>query len=459
MSPVPFAKDKNYFLLGLGLSGLSTLKALRASGAHVYAWDDGEAARTQATELDVTVIRPEELDWTTIDAVITSPGIPYKFPEPHIALKLAAEHNIPFFCDIELFYRANSDKNLRYIGITGTNGKSTTTALTGHILKMAKKDAHVGGNIGVPIFELKDLKDDSIIILELSSFQLELIDQLSLEIGAILNIKPDHLESHGGFEGYQNAKKIILEKSLIKIIGLDDAPCRTLYQMYRAKNPETVYGISGESPLSHGVYIQNNQLIDCQEDHCTLQISTSGATNLQGKHNWQNITCAYAICKYLNLKPEEIERGLNTFPGLIHRQQILGSKENVLFVNDSKATNIDATIQALNRFKNIFWIVGGRTKEPSFTPLRSYLARVHKAYAIGETTDKIADELGSSLEVEKAYSLDTAFEKAYADAKKSGFKESVVLLAPSCTSYDQYKNFEERGLQFIRLVEKIKGSS
>lgn len=454
MIRLDFCKGKNIAVLGLGKAGLSAVKALSASGANVFVWDDGEKSRQDLEKENlagVTIKKPEDCNWDVIDLLVMSPGIPLTHPEPHIAVKLA---KCSIVCDIELLYCA--DAEAEYVGITGTNGKSTTTALTGHILKEAGVETAVGGNIGIPVLNLDRLGDEGVYVIETSSYQLDLIKQTRFNASILLNITPDHLDRHGGMEGYINAKKHIFENQCeddIAIIGVDDDYSLGVYnELKKAGKIGEVVAISVEKRLEDGVSIIDGVLYDSRDE---TEIKIGQLKKLSGKHNAQNIAAAYVATKFLGIPSDVIIEGVRSFGGLAHRMQYLGEVNNVTYINDSKATNADAASKALGTFDNIYWIAGGVAKDGGIESLDEYFPKMRHAYLIGKAEDDFAKTLDGKVPYTKCGNLEKAFLKAAEDAAKNQQQKPVVLLSPACASFDQWPNFEVRGDAFCQMVKKI----
>lgn len=395
---------KFYAVFGLGKSGKATLEYLGDKVA--YAWDDN------AEVISDKLQPPSKWDWSKIEALILAPGIPLTHPKPHYIVKAAHKHNVKIICDIEVLWQDNQDSF--FIGITGTNGKSTTTALLTHILQKNGFDAVMGGNIGNAALGLGKHK---YYILEMSSYQLDLIDKTKFNIAIWLNISPDHIDRHGDLEGYIAAKKHIFKNGNDKVIcGIDDEHSQKIAEEFSAIQ------IS-----------KNNNLGDFE--------------NIPGIHNMQNINAAYAVCKELGLEDNDIFSAIKTFPGLEHRIEQIRKIGNVVYVNDSKATNAESTAQALATFDNIYWIAGGVAKEGGIEPLQEFFSKIKKAYLIGEAAEEFATSLEGKVDFEITKNIENAIIYASNDCENG-----VILLSPACASFDQFKNFEERGDFFRKLV-------
>ena len=441
-------------VLGLARSGRAAARALAAGGAEIIGWDDNPAARDAAG--DIPLCDPAALDWRGIAALILSPGIPHSFPEPHPAVMQARAAGVDIIGDIELLGRAQ--KAARYIGITGTNGKSTTTALVGHILAACGRIVAVGGNLGTPVLSLMPLGADGLYVLELSSFQLELLATLVFDIGVLLNITPDHLDRHGGMAGYVAAKRRIFagqRRGMTAIVGIDDPICHDLCNELRQAGRARVVPVSVTQKAPGGVYVDQGWLVDATGPRLVQVLDLAAAERLPGSHNWQNAAAAYAVARTAGVAADDAARAIRSFPGLAHRQELVATIDGVRFVNDSKATNADAAEKALACYDAIYWIAGGLPKAGGIASLVPYFERVRHAYLIGTATEECAATLGSSVPLTKCGDLAAAVAAASAQARHDGVENAVVLLSPACASYDQFANFEERGDAFRRLVAEV----
>lgn len=451
------SEGKTYAVFGLGKAGMSTLHALLKSQANVFAWDDGEAGRNNAKNLqgDLTITRPEEFPWDNIEALLLSPGVPFTHPEPNPIVKLAQKENCPIYCDIELLYRGYPQAN--YIGITGTNGKSTTTSLVGHVLKEAGIQTEIGGNLGIPVLDLKGLDEDGTYVLEMSSYQLDLIEELHFSTTILLNFSPDHLDRHGGMAGYIKAKKRIFKnqgKEDTAIIGVDDEDSQRLFQELKDEGKiGTLVPISSQRILAEGISVVDGTIyihsFGLKEQH-----SLGPLTYLPGKHNAQNIAATIAACYAQGVDLETMIQAIKGFKGLPHRMQFLTEKNGITFINDSKATNAEAASKALDTFSNIHWIVGGKAKDGGIESLEPWFQNITHAYLIGESETSFASSLEGKLPYTKCTTLDAAFSQAFTDASNKT-ESSTILLSPACASFDQFANFELRGEAFCKLVAEV----
>ncbi|MGB3719754.1 MAG: UDP-N-acetylmuramoyl-L-alanine--D-glutamate ligase [Hyphomicrobiaceae bacterium] len=452
---------KTVALFGLGSSGRATALALMAGGATVAAWDDKEEARANAAAEGVPVVDLSSADWSAFSALILAPGVPLTHPAPHWTVEKARAAGIEVIGDIELFCRerAASAPDAPFLAVTGTNGKSTTTALLAHLLRCAGRDVALGGNIGTPILALPEPAPDRVHVIEMSSFQIDLTPSLAPTAGVLLNLTPDHLDRHGTMENYAAVKERLVAASRYPIIGYDDDYCRRIASRLRecGKEPD-VFSVLGS--LENGWFAEGSSLV-CNTTWPGFQgpfADLAGIRSLRGRHNAQNALAACIAALRLGVQRDQLGPALATFPGLPHRMEEVGRAGRVIFINDSKATNADSTEKALAAFpKDIYWIAGGRPKEGGITSLRSYFPRIAKAYLIGEAAEDFAKTLGNDVPYELSGTLDLALEAATRDAMQSSGSEPVVLLSPACASYDQFKSFEHRGDTFRRLVAALPG--
>ncbi len=458
MIPVTTFAGQKVAVFGLGSSGLLSAQALKAGGANVVVWDDDAKKIAEAAAAGFATQDFHELDWASAAALVLAPGVPLTHPKPHWAAALANEANVEIIGDIELFCleRAMSGAACPLIAITGTNGKSTTTALIAHILKSAGRDAQMGGNIGVPVLRLEPFAPGRDYVLEVSSYQIDLAPSLRATVGILINVTEDHLDRHGTMENYAAIKTLLAAQAETAVIAVDDRYTRAAADRIERAG-KTVVRVSTVAPVREGYYAEGSRILRATngKGHAVAQLA--GIGSLRGVHNAQNAACAIAACSALGLDPAEIQKGLTTFPGLAHRMQQVGRKGNVLFVNDSKATNADSAAKALASFNEIFWIAGGKPKTGGIVSLAEFFPRIRKAYLIGEATDEFAATLDGKVEYEKSGVLSAAIDAATRDAEASGLKEPVVLLSPACASFDQYPNFEVRGKAFQDIVLAIPG--
>lgn len=445
---------KTVAVLGLGKSGLTAARALKSAGATVLAWDDKEAGRQLLSNLVLQAVDLNIADWSKIDCLVMSPGIPHTYPVPHPVSDMARAAGCPIICDVELLIQAQP--NAKYIAITGTNGKSTTTALIAHVLNVAGCEVQVGGNLGIPVLDLEPLNEDGIYVLEMSSYQLERTPSLVPDVAVLLNITPDHLDRHGGMAGYIAAKKNIFNAQSAEqfcVIGVDDEHCLNIFNEQIKTSLAKCIPISAKGCVENGVFSDEDILIDeAFSDEGEQVMDLSSLQTLPGSHNQQNAATAYAACIAIGASPEWIVRGIASFPGLEHRQELVDVFAGVTFVNDSKATNSDAAAKALGSYDNIYWIAGGQAKEGGIDGLRDQLSGVHKAYLIGEAEAAFAQTLDGKIEYELCQTLEAATKAAFKDASLNG---GVVLLSPACASWDQFDSFEARGNTFKEIVYSL----
>jgi UDP-N-acetylmuramoylalanine--D-glutamate ligase len=461
MIPVTIFAGRDVAVLGLGLSGLATLRALQAGGANVFAWDDKEAARAEASAEGFAVEDLAKADWSRFAALVLAPGIPLTHPEPHWSVVKAREAGVDIIGDIELFFRERTRAASpgKVVAITGTNGKSTTTALTAHLLSEAGKRVALGGNIGRAVLDLEPFAADLTYVLELSSFQIDLAPSLSPDAAALLNITPDHLDRHGPLQDYARIKSRIfsgLGPDATVVVGVDDAPSRAIADSL--KGPFAVKRIAVGHKVETGVWADEGALHEMEGGKEVAHAGLAGIGPLRGAHNWQNAAAAYALARAQGVPAATIAQGLKSFAGLAHRMEQVARRGKVLFVNDSKATNADATGKALASFTDIYWIIGGKPKEGGLAGLEPYFPKIARAYLIGEAAEAFARQLGDHVEQVQCGTLDRAVEAAAADASRSPAKEPVVLLSPACASYDQFDNFAKRGDAFREMVMRLDGA-
>jgi len=456
MIPLTSLADRPYLVLGLGRSGRATALALLASGRTVCAWDDSPAVREAAAAEGVPIVDPATRAWGESDALILSPGIPHTHPRPHPVVVMARAAGMEIIGDVELLFRACPDTT--YVGITGTNGKSTTTALIGHILSAAGRDVRVGGNLGPPVLAFEPPATNGIVVLEMSSYQLELTPSLVFNVAVLLNISPDHLGRHGGLEGYVAAKRLVFggtRAGSTAVVGVDDAHCRTICSELSGEGDRRVLVVSGRRRVGGGAYADEGILWDAIDGEPKGMVDLTRARALPGEHNGQNAAAAYVVARSLGVDIDQIIASILDFPGLAHRQERIATVRGVTYVNDSKATNGDAAVRALGSYEHVYWIAGGRPKEDGLAAVAPMLSRVRRAFLIGEAEDAFAAELQGNVPATRCGTLDAAFAAARAAAEADADARPVVLLSPACASFDQFPNFEARGDAFRALVEGL----
>lgn len=421
-------------VFGLARSGLAALGALKSAGADVVAWDDSSKAREKAGKLGARLEVLAQKNLKECAFLVLAPGVPLHFPEPHPVVQAARTAGTEIICDMELFHRLGHRR--RTVGITGTNGKSTTTALVQHILKSSGYAAVMGGNIGLPVFDLPMPPENGVFVFELSSYQLDLCPTYRPDIAILLNITPDHLDRHGTMEKYAAVKEKIFEGPGVAVIGTDDDYCRAAYERVKKAGQRKTISFS----------VRDGSLKEAMKE-----------SSLKGEHNYQNALAAAAVCREMGVAEDKICAGLRSFAGLPHRQFPVRAIGGVVYINDSKATNAESASKALLSYENIYWIAGGRPKEGGLAGLESLAEKVRKGFLIGEATEEFALWMEANrVPYEKSGTLAVAVTQAHDAAQKR--KSGVVLLSPACASFDQFSSYEERGDVFTRLVNEIPGA-
>jgi len=453
-------EGKTVAVFGLGGSGLSVVRSLKAGGASVHAWDDKAEHRAGAVaEGAEAVDLLAASDWSAYAALILAPGVPLTHPEPHRVVTLANAAGVPVIGDVELYFQAvaASGKAVKIVAITGTNGKSTTTALIGHMARECGLDTAVGGNIGEPVLSLPEPADGRVYVVELSSYQIDLTPSLKPDVGILLNITPDHIDRHGSLEGYAAVKEKMFARmgnGGTAIVGQDDDLCRDIGDRVQQNIALKFVPISVEAPLVHGVFVSKGRLFEVGSGLRRDVAALDGLKTLKGAHNWQNALAAYAAGRALGLKPRDILAAFDSFPGLAHRMEIVREEGALTFVNDSKATNADAAAKALAAYDNIYWIAGGRAKAGGIASLEPLFGHIREAFLIGECEADFAATLEGKLPFVRAGTLDSAVAQAAEAARANGGK-AVILLSPACASFDQFTSFEARGDAFRAAVERL----
>jgi UDP-N-acetylmuramoylalanine--D-glutamate ligase len=467
MIPVRGVAGARVAVLGLGRSGLSAARALAAGGAEVLAWDDGAAGRAAAQAEGFALLDPAgagALDGAAL--LVTSPGIPHLYPAPHPAIRAAWAAGVPVDNDIGLFFRSlatpdweRMDRPPRVVAITGSNGKSTTSALLHHVLAQAGRPAHLAGNIGRGVLDLDPPGDGAVVVLELSSYQTELARALTPDVAVFTNLTPDHLDRHAGMGGYFAAKRRLLVEGGPDraVVGVDEDEGAYLANVLaEGEGDDRVIRVSvAGPPRGSGWWVtaRKGWLAERRKGRQVAGVDLRDVPGLPGRHNHQNACCAWAAARSLGMGPREIEAGLRSYPGLPHRSQQVAERGGVRFVNDSKATNVDAAAQALQAYEGIRWICGGLMKEGGLDGLRPHLGRVAKAYVIGREAQAFALALGPGVDAEVCGDMAAAVARAAADARPG----ETVLLAPAAASFDQYDSFERRGEDFVARVGALAG--
>jgi UDP-N-acetylmuramoylalanine--D-glutamate ligase len=459
--PITTFAGKKVAVFGLGGSGLVSASALFAGGADVIAYDDDAQSVAKANAGGIPTADLRDVDWSRIAALVLAPGVPLTHPQPHWIVELAQKAGVAVIGDIELFCRerATLAPSAPFVAITGTNGKSTTTALIAHLAASAGLDAQLGGNIGTAILSLQPPQAGRVHVIECSSYQIDLAPSLDPSVGILINLSEDHLDRHGSMAHYAEVKERLVAgvpSNGTAVVGVDDDWCRAIADRL-AQVGKRVVRISVHRELSDGIYVANGRIMRATASGITPIAELGGIGSLRGQHNAQNAACAAAAALALGLEPPAIQAGLRSFPGLAHRMEELGRRGAVLYVNDSKATNADSAAQALACFSDIFWIAGGKPKTGGIESLRGFFPRIRKAYLIGEAAEEFAATLSPGAPHEIDGTLDKALAAASRDAEAATVPEPVVLLSPACASFDQYRNFEIRGDTFRELVLALPG--
>jgi UDP-N-acetylmuramoylalanine--D-glutamate ligase len=461
MIPITSFAGKTVAVFGLGGSGLASCQALKAGGAEVIAGDDGAERLAEAARAGIMTADLHHVSWANFAALVLTPGAPLTHPAPHWTVRAARQAGVEVIGDIELFCRERRRHapDAPFIAITGTNGKSTTTALTAHLTRAAGYDTEMGGNIGTAILSLRPPRQGRVHVIEMSSYQIDLCPSLDPSLGILLNISEDHIDRHGTLSNYAAVKQRLIagvQPRGTAIVGVDDGFSRDIADQVELAGRRLVR-VSVQHPLADGVYVEQDMIWRASSEGRREIASIGGIGSLRGMHNAQNAACAAAAVLALGVSVDALSQGLRGFPGLAHRMEQVGHLGPVLFVNDSKGTNADATARALSSFTDIFWIAGGKPKLGGITGLTGYFPRIRKAYLIGEAALEFAGTLGASVPHERSETLEVALAAAARDALASGLAAPVVLLSPACASFDQYRNFEIRGARFRELASALPG--
>ena len=461
MIPVTSFAGKTVAVFGLGASGLASCRALKAGGAKVIAGDDDADNVATAAQAGFITADLRSVSWTNFAALILTPGAPLTHPSPHWCVLMAQQAAVEVIGDIELFCRERrrNAPDAPFVAITGTNGKSTTTALIAHLMRFAGYDTQMGGNIGTAILSLEPPRMGRVHVIEMSSYQIDLAPSLDPSIGILLNISEDHIDRHGTLAHYAAVKERLVagvQPLGTAIVGVDDGFGRNIADRID-RSGKRVVRISVRNPLADGIYVEHETIVRASGAARNEIARLGGIGSLRGLHNAQNAACAAACALSMGIGIDVLQNGLRSFPGLAHRMEQVGRVGNVLFVNDSKGTNADAAAHALSSFSNIFWIAGGKPKAGGITGLADYFPRVRKAYLIGEAAQEFSLTLGDRVPHEISETLAVAVASAARDAEASRLADPVVLLSPACASFDQYRNFEIRGAAFRDLVTTLPG--
>jgi UDP-N-acetylmuramoylalanine--D-glutamate ligase len=455
--------NRTVAVFGLARTGLGAVRSLVAGGTTVIAWDDSSTARDLGGQEGAQIMPWREWPWEKIAALVLSPGVPLTHPKPHGVVEHANSAKVPVIGDVELFareIRPNRDLPGKspVIAITGTNGKSTTTALVGHILTQCGFDAQIGGNIGKSVLELSGPSAKTIYVLEMSSFQIDLAPGLVPDVALLSNLSPDHIDRHGSMENYAAIKARLMRQTAKDgqvAIGVDDAYASAIFTQLSAAGGAQAHPVSVGKVLGRGIFVVDGALYDAMGGRAVKVMDMTTAGHLPGVHNWQNAALAYGAVRPFVSDTKAIADAIASFPGLAHRMEDVGHIGKIIFINDSKATNADATARALAVYPDIFWIAGGKPKDGGITALSSFFPRIRKAYLIGEAANQFARTLDGKTLYEMSGTLDVAVARAAADAAASASDAPVVLLSPACASYDQFKDFEQRGDAFRGLVARL----
>ena len=443
MIPVPLYRNRTVAVLGLARSGLAAARSLRAGGARLLCWDDDPTRRAAARAEGFEVARPDAAGG--IAALVPSPGVPLEHP----LIAAAQEAGVEVIGDVELLWRTLPEP--RYVAVTGTNGKSTTTALIGHLLQAAgERRVRTGGNLGTPALALAPAYGEGTIVLELSSYQLDLTVEATFDIAVLLNVSRDHLERHRTMAAYVAAKRQIFRPGRLEtaIVGTDDPYARELCDALRARDGLRVRPVTAAGVSATGVSVAGGVLHEDGERICDL----SAAPALPGRHNWQNAAAAYAAGRACGIPPHALARAMRDFEGLPHRMERIACVDGIPVINDSKATNVDAAARALACFERVYWIAGGRPKAGGIAGLTPLFPRIAHAFLIGEAEERFAETLEGALPVTRCGTLDRAVAAALDAARRNGREGTVVLFSPACASFDQFEDYRQRGDAFRALI-------
>jgi len=463
MIPAQNVKNTSYAILGLGRSGLSIATALKAGGASILCLDDNIDNLKIAEDLGFPCTVPEKINWNEIDVLLVSPGVPHHYPKPHNVVSEAIENGVAIDNDIGLFFRSigssgweKFDSIPKIIAVTGSNGKSTTCALIHHILQCENRPSQLAGNIGKGVFDLEPLTDGETVILELSSYQTEIANSLTPDVAVFTNFTPDHLARHGGIGGYYAAKKRLFISGCPdrSVIGVDEFEGKLLAQeLADHLHDDRIIRVSGSRKITNlgwAIFANKGFLSEYRRGKQVASLDLRKCNSLKGSHNHQNACAAYAAVRSLGIAPRSVEKALKSFTGLAHRSQLVAEINGVVFINDSKATNVDSAMKALETFPKVRWICGGELKEKNISRLNNMVKNVKKAYVIGTKTAKFSSQINCEFEI--CNTMDIAVKNAFKDAKKG----ETILLAPAAASFDQFSSFEERGKAFECEIKKLK---
>lgn len=460
MIPITSFAGKTVAVFGLGGSGLASCYALKAGGAEVIASDDTPARLAPAAKAGFITADLRSVSWDNFAALVLTPGVPLTHPQPHWTVWAAKQAGVEVIGDIELFCRERKRHapDAPFVAITGTNGKSTTTALVAHLMREAGYDTQMGGNIGTAILSLEPPQMGRVHVIEMSSYQIDLTPSLDPSVGILLNVTEDHIDRHGSIEHYAGVKERLVagvQRDGTAIVGVDDHFCAAIADRVEQAG-KNVVRVSVKHPVADGICLEGDTIVRVAGGARTRIASIGDIGSLRGLHNAQNAACASAAVIALGVGTDALQQGLRSFPGLAHRMEQIGRNGRVLFINDSKGTNADAAARALSSFRDIFWIAGGKPKTGGIESLREFFPRIRKAYLIGEAAKEFAATLGD-VPHEISQTLEQAVPQAARDAEASGLAEPVVLLSPACASFDQFPNFEKRGDRFRAIANALPG--
>ena len=462
MIPAQNVKNASYVVLGVGRSGLSAAAALKAGGAKIWCLDDNINNLKKAESLGFICTVPEKINWEIIDVLLVSPGVPHHYPRPHVVVAEAIKNGVAIDNDIGLFFKSMGsadwskyDAIPKIVSVTGSNGKSTTSALIHHILQCEKRPSQLAGNIGKGVFDLEPLTDGETIILELSSYQTEVANSLTPDVAVFTNFTPDHLDRHGGIGGYFAAKKRLFVSGCPdrSVIGVDEFEGQLLAQeLADHLHDDRIIRVSSSRRITNlgwTVFANKGFLSEYRKGKQVASFDLRKYSALQGSHNHQNVCAAYAAVRTLGVGPNSVKKALGSFNGLSHRSQLVAEIGGVVFINDSKATNVDSAMKALETFSKVRWICGGQQKEGDISRLNNVISNVKKAYIIGSDTTKFSSQISCELEI--CNTMERAVKTAFEDARDG----ETILLAPAAASFDQYSSFEERGEDFVNEIKSL----
>lgn len=441
------------YVIGFGRTGEAVAKYFLSKQIPFCVWDDNVSLQEKAALLGCFVVSPKKVNWLEIEELVLSPGVPTTYPQPYEAVALAKKYHIPFRGDIDVWWSILASKPISFVGITGTNGKSTTHAIIDHVLTLENKPHISAGNSGVPVFSYLDLEAGTIANLEMSSYQLDILGEMCFDAGVLLNITPDHLERYKDIDAYVDSKKSQIRRVKIgglRCIGIDSKLSLKAYNELLKEGVSNIIPMSALMQLEYGIYTQDNTVFFANNGRATTLGSVP--SHLNGAHNAENVMAAYLVANHFNISADVFFKHLSSFKALPHRQELVLNWNNVTFINDSKATNAQAALPALKTFKNIYWIAGGLAKEDGIQPLLNSLSNVKKAFLIGSAANDFAEDL---KQANVDYTICKTLHDALDDVKESLEKcvdESTVLLSPACASQDQFIDYEDRGRQFKQMV-------